>query len=301
MNRGITVVIPTINRENYLVDTINDLLAQDHHPFEILIVDQSENISCAIKEMTSKHPNIINHHHVNFSGLPLARNYGWQHARFPIIVYIDDDIRCGPDFLTKHLQSFISPDIGVVAGGIDEPNRSEIIPKKVGKFRRWTATPIRGFSSKVPQEVDTAPGGNFSTNKTLLEELGGFDETLNTGAALYEETEFCLRVKKHGLRIVFNPKARLTHLVATTGGCRVPDVKHYIWSLCHNRSILIFRHLDWYYRFTAIVRLLILVLSYTRHSRNPSVLTAGINGFLQGWKKYQHSIFCTDWKQRSSS
>ena len=39
--QGISVVVPTLNRGSYLIDTLHDLLAQDYRPIEILVVDQS--------------------------------------------------------------------------------------------------------------------------------------------------------------------------------------------------------------------------------------------------------------------
>ena len=39
---GISVIIPTLNRTNFLVNTIEDLLLQEcSFPFEIIVVDQS--------------------------------------------------------------------------------------------------------------------------------------------------------------------------------------------------------------------------------------------------------------------
>ena len=38
---GATVIVPTLNRGPYLINTLHDLLAQDYRPLEILVVDQS--------------------------------------------------------------------------------------------------------------------------------------------------------------------------------------------------------------------------------------------------------------------
>src|ERR1700729_3710640 len=39
--QGVSVVVPTLNRGPFLIDTLHDLLAQKHRPLEILVVDQS--------------------------------------------------------------------------------------------------------------------------------------------------------------------------------------------------------------------------------------------------------------------
>ena len=138
------------------------------------------------------------------------------------MLFVDDDTRCGPDLLTEHLRVLRFPGVGVVAGGIDEAlgERGEL--RHVGRFGRWTATPERGFSSTEECPVDHVPGGNFSAWRKVLEETGGFDETFQVGAALYEETDFCLRARRAGFRIQHNGNVRLTHLGAGTGGAGYP-------------------------------------------------------------------------------
>src|SRR6202043_3278415 len=151
--------------------------------------------------------------------LPLARNYGWQHAKYEAIVFVDDDIRCGPELVSEHLRGLTQPGIGMVAGGIDEP-RSSQENGKPGHFNPWTATPSRGFESTGEFHVSHVPGGNFSAWRSVLQTAGGFDEALTAGAALYEETELSLRVSKCGFDIWFRGSARLQHLAAGGGGWR---------------------------------------------------------------------------------
>lgn len=281
---GITVIIPTLDRGRFLVDTVQDLLKQDHRPMEILIVDQSEATDPEIARIAQANPELISYHHVKFRGLPIARNFGWQHARHEIVLYIDDDIRCESRFVSEHARAFTSPDIAVVGGAIDEPTRNIVRDRLRMDFDPWTATPYDGGFHHVHEdrEADHAKGGNFAVRKQVLRALGGFDENLGIGAALHEETEFCLRVREHGGRIRFAHRARLTHLAAPSGGCRVPDLRRYIWSLAHNRSILIRRHLGWLHRPTAALRLALLCLSYTIHHRSPRLLWAGVRGFVSG-------------------
>jgi GT2 family glycosyltransferase len=128
-----------------------------------------------------------------------------------------------------------------------------------------------------------APGGNFSVRTAALKASGGLDEILSTGAALYEESELALRMKKSGFKTWFEPVARLTHLAAPMGGCRVQrDWPRYMFGLAHNRAILIFRHLRPWHRPTAIARLLLLGLSYSRLARSWKPLAAAFHGLSAG-------------------
>lgn len=279
---GVTVVVPTLNRGGFLIDCLTDLVAQNHRPLEILVVDQSEAVGEDLADFLARHSDLISHHLVSFRGLPKARNYGWQHAKYEAILFVDDDIRCGPELVTEHLRALRLPGVGIVAGGIDEAHRPADVAPRPGSYRPWTATPIRGFAAHGEGDSDHAPGGNFSAWRRVLEQAGGLDEALDRGAALYEETDLCLRVRRSGYRIYFNGRARLTHLAAPSGGCRVDRVAEYVRTLAHNRGVMIRRHGRWFHAPVALGRLAAMGASYARHYRVPSALPACFVGALRG-------------------
>ena len=291
MAKLVSVILPTLHREPFLLAALNDLLVQDYASFEVLVVDQSDQPSVSVQKLAAAHPGRIHYHHVRFRGLPLARNFAWQKAKGDILLYLDDDSRCPPQLVSEHMRSMEDQTVGVVAGGVDEANRpEEKNPRVTGTFSYWTATPKRGFQSHNPQDVQHVPGGNFSVRRKLIPEVGGFDEWLNQGAALYEETDFCLRVVRAGHRIVFNPKARIVHLAAATGGCREPDLDRYLHSMSRNRTMIIRRYLKWYQRPLALVRLLLLNLSYVRSRRDPKALVSGLAGFKEGFSSHLQPV-----------
>jgi GT2 family glycosyltransferase len=219
----------------------------------------------------------------NFRGLPQARNFGWRQARHGIVLYIDDDIRTGPGFVAAHAAAHRRSGVDMVAGGIDEAKGDHPTQQPPGSFNWWTATAVRNFSVDKPGWCMHAPGGNFSVRTAALKASGGLDEILSTGAALYEESELALRMKKSGFKTWFEPVARLTHLAAPMGGCRVQrDWPRYMFGLAHNRAILIFRHLRPWHRPTAIARLLLLGLSYSRLARSWKPLAATFHGLSAG-------------------
>jgi GT2 family glycosyltransferase len=293
---GVTVIVPTLNRGRYLIDTLHDLLAQEHRPIEILIVDQSLGETAGVRELALKYHDVISYHKVQFRGLPLARNYGWQKAKYEAIVFVDDDIRCGPSLVSEHLRGLSQANVGMVAGGIDERPSSKEDCAAPGQFNSWTATPVRSFGANGECFVQHVAGCNFSVWRSALQAAGGFDEALATGAALYEETELCLRVQKLGLDISFNGSARLQHLAAGNGGCRVPDLPKYIGSLAHNRAILIRRNLRWFQVPVACLRLLLLFVSYAARYRTLGILGPGLAGFTSGLQDAKQPPICSQYK-----
>lgn len=288
-----SVVIATLNRGPYLLQTLRDLVEQAQRPLELLVVDQSPAPSPDLLELVASHRELINYHHVSFRGLPLARNYGWQRARYENIVFVDDDVRCGPELVSEHVRSLSDPSVGVVAGGVDElsSDRSGV----VGGFNRWLVSPLGAFGATGEFDVTSAKGCNFSLRRSVLREVGGVDELLNVGAALHEETELCLRVAALGYRVRFNGRARLLHLAAPSGGCRVSEPRRYVRALFHNRGVLIRRHLRAYHCPTAFARLLLLGGAYARANADLGVLAAAAEGCIEGLRDGRRPAQCSTW------
>ncbi len=259
---GISIVIPTLHRTQFLKDTLEDLFVQEfEYPYEIIIVDQSEQADELIKNQIIPFANVRYFHIIEFRGLPEARNFGWQNAKYDYILYVDDDIKCNSNLLAEHYQLISKPEIGIVAGGITERNNINL-NEITGSFNKWSCNPISGFHKEGQFIVDHAKGCNFSIKKEVLQKVNGIDENLTKGAALYEETDLCLRVKGAGYIIFFNSDAHVIHLAAATGGCRVEEIDKYLFSLVRNRSLIIARHLNFIHKITAHLYLMKLVLAY---------------------------------------
>jgi GT2 family glycosyltransferase len=290
---GFSVIIPTLNRSEFLKQTLDCLLRQEfEYPYEVLIVDQSDKEDKQILEYQKKYPFIRYCYITFFRGLPEARNFGWQKAKYDVILYLDDDITCENNLLREHSQYIINPEIGIVAGGITE-NFIGNSDCKTGKFNYWLMYANRGFHINKKQYTDHGGGGNLCIKKSVLQEIGGFDENLTKGAALYEETECCLRVKKAGYKVFFNYDAHVFHLAAPTGGCRVSNISQYVYNLSRNRSIVIFRHLKWYHKVVACLYSFKLIMAYTWTYKKITLFAVGIKGLKEGYKIEKEKVKCT--------
>lgn len=290
---GISVIIPTLHRTEFLINTLKDLVKQVcNFPFEIVIVDQSNEMDKEALNFCKEYSFCKYHHITFFKGLPEARNYGWQKAKYNYILFLDDDIQCNENLLQEHFSILKDESIGVVAGGIVEIYKQNQ-ECKVGDFNYWTATPLRGFHKLGTFEVIHAGGGNFATTKQVLLKVNGIDENLTKGAALYEETDFCLRVKQAGYKVMFHSKASVNHLAAETGGCRVLDIKKYIASLVRNRSLIISRHVRGVYRITSIIYLLRLVSAYAFSYKDLGLFRQFITSFNEGFSVGKKEVACT--------
>lgn len=281
---GISVIIPTLNRTEVVFNTISAILSQHFDkPWEVIVVDQSD-----LRDTKLASIEISNYHYFHvtkFRGLPEARNFGVQRALYDYILFLDDDIECDTSLLDEHYKYISQPEIGVVAGGITEKFKDNPKCQQIGSFCYYLAVPERGFHINRNSYVDHAGGGNYSIKKEIYEKMGGVDEYLNYGAALYEETDLCLRVKQIGYKVFFNYDAHVLHLAAPSGGCRVKDIHKYISSLVHNRALIISRHLKWYHQITATIYLFRLVLAYAVANYDLSLFSVFLQNYKEGYRK----------------
>jgi GT2 family glycosyltransferase len=288
---GLTVILPTLDRSEYLRQTVVELLDQKYTPLEILIVDQSANPDREMIRDAGGNP-LISYHHVNFRGLPEARNFGWKRAKYDAILFLDDDIHCYSGLLRTHAESLRGPGIGIVGGGIEEARAPDCFPavRRIGQVGRFTGLPDRHFHARGQFDVEQIKGANFSTRRDILEAVNGFDEAFNVGAALYEEMDFCLRVKSLGFRITFRGDARIIHLGVPRGGCRVPVWDKYMFGMAHNRALVIRRHVRAGYRPIGLARLLITAVSLTLRKLDYRVMLAFVRGVRRGYQSATDGI-----------
>jgi GT2 family glycosyltransferase len=215
----ITVGLPTYGREAVLINTINDIFAQDEQDFEIIVADQTEHLAPEIKHFFNSNTDPrLRYFRIGPPSLPAARNYITDKAESEFLVFIDDDVELPKDFLTKHLQTFKDhPDITAVAGRVKQ--KGVPFTHTITHFDKY-GFQIGWFNCPDAQYPETFPGGNFSIKTEALKNAGGFDPSYRANA-LREESDCAYRVRQKGYKIFFNPEAYIFHLAAPMGGSRI--------------------------------------------------------------------------------
>ena len=94
---------------------------------------------------------------------------------------------------------------------------SEVIPAlQFGPLYRLFADRMvaRTMGDKT-EEVDWFPGAAMICRASVIEELGGMDESY---FLYYEETDFCLKLKRHGWTNWYVPASRVMHIAGKSTG-----------------------------------------------------------------------------------
>jgi GT2 family glycosyltransferase len=281
---AVSVVIPSYNRGALLVQTVEQFIHCDGEEYELLVVDQSEEENAGMKRLITGYPEKIRYYRITERGLPLARNYGIAHARYPVLLFCDDDVIPSPGLIVAHARHYDDERTGGIAGRIvtaGQP-RMQVRSSRIGRFSRMSGNQIDHFDATMPTEVDHGQGCNLSFRRSLFETIGGFDMRFG-GSAFLEETDVCLRVRRAGYRIWFDPVAEVVHLKEPGGGCRPRNPEDWFWWYGHNYMLLFLKHMNWYAWPGFLVFRLATMATGAWRAGNPRVLVHGLRGMAAGF------------------
>jgi GT2 family glycosyltransferase len=252
---SVSVIIPTYGRERVLRETLASVIQQQYPHFEILVIDQTPTHESEtdrdLEQLAASGK--IRWFRVNWASLPGARNYGVRRSTGEIIVFLDDDVLLPPDFLTAHVRNFERPEVGAVAGRIFDRMKlaeadpdlviEDLPPEAMNPGIAWHHLNL--VHTVKPQQVITARGCNMSFRRSLFEQHNlWFDERFQ-GSAVREESDFCLRIRKTGYQIWYDPDAHLVHLGEETGGCHDISTRSlkYQMTFYHNNFLMALKNL----------------------------------------------------------
>ena len=242
----LSVVIPTLNREQPLCTTIEYFLAREtYRPFELIVVDQSERHDPKTAAYLESVASRIRLERVTFKSLPKARNHGLGLAKGDIVVFVDDDVEPHDGFLSGHLAPYADPKVWMVTG--PSPGPGEPIRSRAEITDRQYRDMLNGQMIGLNVDFDYEPcswgaGCNISVRKSAAAAVGGFDEQF-VGNAVGEDAEFCNRIRLKGGIIHYAARASLVHVQVASGGCRTDVGADYVRMFAYNQNYF-FRAID---------------------------------------------------------
>ena len=205
-----SVVIITRNRPGEVEKCYRHLMRQTILPHEIILVDNSTDERT--RTLIATFPDIK---YVLVQGplgyQPSLRNVGIKESSGDVIAFLDDDGYAEPGWVEELRKCYDDPSVGAVGGRIvqGDPIASK---ESVGRFRLFGG--VEGnwnYTGNDIFPVAHLQGTNMSFRKSVLVQIGGWDEAYCGGYATFEEPDVCLRVSKAGYRILFNPNAVVVH------------------------------------------------------------------------------------------
>ncbi len=213
LNPRISVVLVLFNRAELTLACLRSIAENRSEDIEVVIVDNasSDATSRLLDRLEGAHI-LRNSENLHFLA---AVNQAARECRGEHILLLNNDSQLLPGAL-QHAVSTLeaAPDIGGVGGKIilldGTLQEAGSIVWQDGSCTGYG----RGDNPSAPmynfrRDVDYCSGAFLLTPRKIWEQMGGFDEAFKP--AYYEETDYCMRLWQHGLRVVYEPNAAIVH------------------------------------------------------------------------------------------
>jgi glycosyltransferase involved in cell wall biosynthesis len=199
-NPLVSVIIPTLNRYEYLKDVLADLEKQDYQNFEVIVVDQSEPVDSAFYDCWNLNIQLIAQKE---RALWLARNTAITLSKGRYIALTEDDVRMRTDWISNHLKclDYFKAD---ASSGVFHPVSTNVQISEAAK-------PLFQIAQQFPT-------GNVLLKREIFEKIGLFDRQFE--GQRMGDGEFGLRCLLNGFRVISNPMAYIIDVKAPSGGLR---------------------------------------------------------------------------------
>lgn len=168
---SVSCIIPVYNRERFLSEGIESLLAQTRLPDEIVVVDDGSTDGSA--DIARGFGDRVRYIHQKNAGPAAARNHGVREAQGDFISFLDADDLWEPTKLERQLQRFAErPELGYSVGLVQNFWEEEVAEERDRMAGHARAKPIAGYVTLT-----------LLTTRAWMDRLEGFDETLGHGDA----------------------------------------------------------------------------------------------------------------------
>ncbi len=230
-NVMVSIIISNYNGEQHLHECLSSLMQLDYSHYEVIVVDAaSSDNSIAIVERDFPRVRLIKKGKI---GIGEALNCGMLSAKGELIIFdLNNDDIVDKKWLIRLVNALTdSPNVGVVCGKRFKYRSNRVLDSAGGCISFLTGNSAqRGHNEldldqyNVQKEIDYAEV--IAIRKSTLEKVGLCDPVYYI---YYEDTDFCLRVKRFGYKIVFVPSAILWHKGSSTVGQQSKMSYYYLY------------------------------------------------------------------------
>jgi glycosyltransferase involved in cell wall biosynthesis len=190
----LSVIIPTHNRTEMLCRALNGVLNQSFTDFEVVIVDDGSTDDSERRVDAYTDSRLRYFKHSESKGASAARNTGIRQARGKYVAFLDDDDEWLPHKLAKQVELLARADgsVGLVYCWMDYYADGVLVHEHHPVLRGYIFDQVLDR-----QRIGGCP--TLVVRHEIVEEVGGFDETLPRG----NDGDFIRRVcRKYAVDVV---------------------------------------------------------------------------------------------------
>jgi cellulose synthase/poly-beta-1,6-N-acetylglucosamine synthase-like glycosyltransferase len=198
----VSIIVATFNSELTL-DGCLKAISELNYPkdfIEIIVVD-----GCSTDrtlEIAEKYPVKVISAPLN---APAAYNYALKIVNYDVLGFIDADAKVEKEWLNKLVAYLDDPQVVGVSGGIETWNKENAWARSIGYD-------LESRYARLKKSVVRIATMNLLMKKSVIEEVGGFDEHLPS----QYDTDLGFRITSRGYKLLFEPDAKCYHFNRST-------------------------------------------------------------------------------------
>jgi GT2 family glycosyltransferase len=219
-NFRVSFVVVNWNREDLLEKCLDSILALDYPIHEIVVSDNGSTDGSTELMRTKYTGKVTAIENGQNYGAPVGRNIGIRQALksdIDFIFCLDNDLTIAPDAIAKLVAVLQRDEKIAMAGALIMDMAQPDVISSAGGLVNWTQNMVKtlGMNQRLKGQfrdiwdVDYAGSGALFVRTDYLRQHGLFDEGfIGYG---YEDTDFGMRAKKLGYRVVCCADAKVWH------------------------------------------------------------------------------------------
>ena len=227
----VSIIIPNKDEKESLQECIESIREKtEYQNYEILIIENnstSEEIFHYYKEL-SRDPKIRLLRWKKEFNYSAINNYGVRHAKGDYLLFLNNDVTViTPGWIKEMLGVCQRREVGAVGvkdntiqhagcvigiGGIAGHMFVDMPANRTGYLHK----------ASILQDMSAVTAACMMMKRSAFEEAGGFTEKLSVA---FNDVDLCLKVRKNGSLIVYDPYVQLYHMESKTRGAEDSEAK----------------------------------------------------------------------------
>jgi mycofactocin glycosyltransferase len=201
-HRDVTVVIPVRDNAFGLRRLVASLRG-----LRLIVVDDGSSTPIELEDFVGAHSDVELLRHSQSKGPAAARNTGLAACKTDFVAFLDSDVVPRRGWLEALLGHFCDPTVALVAPRIVGLAQTDHLVARYEAVRSSLDLGQREAPVMPYTTVSYVPSAAIICRGSTLRDVGGFDETLNSG----EDVDLCWRLVEAGARLRYEPIAWVAH------------------------------------------------------------------------------------------
>jgi cellulose synthase/poly-beta-1,6-N-acetylglucosamine synthase-like glycosyltransferase len=198
----VSIIVATLNSERTIDECLRAIFELNYPKdfLEVLVVDGCS--KDATVKIAQKYPVKVISAPLN---APAAYNYAMKMVSNDVLGFIDADAKVEKEWLNKLVTYLDGPQVVGVSGGIETWNTENAWARSIGYD-------LANRYARLKKSVVRVATMNLLMKKSVIEEVGGFDEKLPS----QYDTDLGFRITSRGYKILFEPSVKCYHFNRST-------------------------------------------------------------------------------------